>query len=157
MSYASQAKAAYERGLELEPSNGSLKAGLAQVEEVLGSGATEKERGGAAFKRGEYARAEGHYTAALAAEPDQRSEAAAVLLSNRSACFAKLNRAKCVPGCYSLASGRLQPVKAWMGTSLPRVTFASQAVLSKLQKNIIQTFLIIESERSGSQTESASE
>jgi len=63
---------------------------------VLGSGVTDKERGGNAFKRGEYARAEKHYTAALAAEVDQRSEAASVLLSNRSACFAKLNQAKCV-------------------------------------------------------------
>jgi hypothetical protein len=73
-----------------------LKAGLAQVEGVLGSGATEKERGGAAFKRGDFARAERHYTAALAEEADPNSDAAAVLLSNRSACFAKLNRAKCV-------------------------------------------------------------
>lgn len=64
---------------------------------MLGSGSTEKERGGEAFKRGEYSRAERHYTAALGSEAETGSHDAAILLSNRSACYAKLARAKCVP------------------------------------------------------------
>eukprot|EP00854_Cymbomonas_tetramitiformis_P016392 gene16392-19457_t len=90
-----EAKKAYLAGLELKPSDTTaLKAGLREVEAVLASGGTERERGNAAFKAADYARAVRHYTSALQ-EVRRGSEDEAAVMSNRSAAYAKLKQGRC--------------------------------------------------------------
>ncbi|KAK3280851.1 hypothetical protein CYMTET_11335 [Cymbomonas tetramitiformis] len=89
-----EAKKAYLAGLELKPSDTTaLKAGLREVEAVLASGGTERERGNAAFKAADYARAVRHYTSALQ-EVRRGSEDEAAVMSNRSAAYAKLKQGR---------------------------------------------------------------
>ena len=88
------AHAIYEKGLSANPGNVELQQGLAAVlskhgASAAGSGtATEaKERGNAAFKRGQYDEAVVAYTEALRLAPSDET-----LYSNRSAAYANLER-----------------------------------------------------------------
>ena len=72
----------YDAAIEAYRAAGDSEAEATALS-ILRSGATERDRGNAAFKANKFTRAERHFTAALAAQPggDDR----AVLLSNRSA------------------------------------------------------------------------
>ena len=103
----SDARKAYERALALDPSNREYERAILAVDGGERAGA-EKADGDAAFKEGRYEAAANAYSRTLPYAT--RGDAAARLLSNRSACRAKLGEWE---GALADARSALAHAPAW--------------------------------------------